>query len=702
MLVKGQIRGVLAGIGSVFASFEKRLIGALVLITVATMGVQVVSILMARSYTAEVEALAAATLQSEQAGQLAEATQDFRLAAYRMAASASAERHQRYDELTDAAVNVSGLAARLRNAGVQLYEGNETAATFDEIDKLVERYRKPTTSAAAQARAEQGLVEIGEAARSTAIHAVEARTRAYASLEQRTRERYVVVTGAGALTLLVVIIIFIDLASYILPEIRAVHNTLQRLSGGELDVEVPISRLTELRALSDALETMRRNALVVTDLAFKDPSTGLPNRRAFVERASRRLANRTDTTAALAVIHADIDRFKHINDDFGHAAGDLLVSLIGARMRELCGPEAIVARVGGDEFAVFLAISDGRTSIGIASALVADMRKPFSLEGTAIVVTLSLGVAETNEDSCFAGSPEEEIAHLLNRADLALYASKSAGRNRATMFSDDLEDQRDLRRALEHDLAQAAADGQLRMVYQPILKANGDDVYREVEALARWDHPTLGSISPARFIPVAERCGLMHQLGAWIMDSALSDLAGWPDMEMSINLSPLQLQQEAFVGTLLSSCARHGIAPRRLFLEVTESISIECDSKALLTLELLRCSGFRIALDDFGTGYSSLNLLKSFNFDRFKLDRSLIVDLDTDISARAVFDAAVTMALAMNAEVVAEGISEAAVAAQVLNAGCTHVQGFQYCAPIEAAEVLAFYNPGQDELRLMA
>jgi EAL domain-containing protein (putative c-di-GMP-specific phosphodiesterase class I) len=212
----------------------------------------------------------------------------------------------------------------------------------------------------------------------------------------------------------------------------------------------------------------------------------------------------------------------------------------------------------------------------------------------------------------------------------------------------------------------------------------------------------LGPISPARFIPAAERSGLMVQLGYWIVQRALTDLAGWPHLTMSINLSPLQLQQEGFVGFLMDSCRRNGIAPHRLFLEVTESLSIERNTRALMTLNLLRNAGFRIALDDFGTGYSSLCMMKTFKFDRLKLDRSLITDLDKDPTSQAVFDAAVTMALRIGAEVVAEGISEAGLIAPVESAGCTHVQGFHYSHPIEASAVENYYRAAPEGKRKVA
>jgi hypothetical protein len=316
------------------------------------------------------------------------------------------------------------------------------------------------------------------------------------------------------------------------------------------------------------------------------------------------------------------------------------------------------------------------------------MRVPFSLGFCQIAITLSLGYVSAERGAARNWNPETE-SELLLRADLALYASKHSGRNCATGFGRELLIEHEIERALERDLGEAFERGELRMVYQPIHAVGGYP--DEVEALVRWNHPRHGEVPPSRFIPAAERSGLMVPLGRWIYERALSDLRQWPDLHLSINLSPLQLQQDGFVGQFLDCCARNAIDPRRLYLEVTESVSIERNQRAVLTLELLRQAGCKIALDDFGTGYSSLCLLRTFQFDRLKLDRELIGNLESDPTSRAVFDAAVTMALRIGAEVVAEGVSELSLVEPVQSAGCTHMQGYHYSRPVEAAEVSPYY-----------
>ncbi|MCB5425591.1 EAL domain-containing protein [Altererythrobacter sp. CC-YST694] len=469
------------------------------------------------------------------------------------------------------------------------------------------------------------------------------------------------------------------------------HNTIRRLASGDLHFEIEQFRLEELSALAGPLETFRRNALAVQSLAFTDSSTGLPNRRAFMEQTLARLeAGPGKGEAGLAVMVVDVDNFKHVNDDYGHATGDMLVRQVGERMQRVLGARAIVARSGGDEFVICAPYSDRQSAEAIGSRLVTAMQEPFDLGGFTVAITISLGLVETQ-----GASGEVAVHALLNRADLALYASKNNGRNQASCYTADLENERDADRRLERDLTGAFERGQLHMVYQPIHStADRED---EVEALVRWTHPELGEVSPAHFIPAAERSNQIVRLGSWIIERALADLANWPDLTMSLNISSMQLQQDGFVGFLMRCCRKHEIASRRVILEVTESLSIERNTRALMTLNLLRNAGFRIALDDFGTGYSSLCLMKTFRFDRLKLDRSLIADLGKDPTSQAVFDAAVTMALKIGAEVVAEGISDEELVEPVRRAGCTHMQGFHYSRPIEAAEVLPYFARAREE-----
>ncbi len=666
-------------------SLERRLAAALLLIVLCTASLQVFSQDRFFQLNDESDALRVAQSNAERAGELVRAVNDFRLEARLLAASGN--RTQSTDELTDTAITVGEQINALRLNGVQFYNFPFSMQDFDQLDQHIRHIRAATPDNPASIR----QIERHNKRLAAMADAIDARLdaerdRTYESLADSMRSWHMIVTIMATITAILALLILMDLMRNILPALRRIHGSLRRLSEGDLDFEIENVQLQELRALSGPLETFRRNALAVRDLAFADPSTGLPNRRAFMERISARLhAGLQENETGFAIMLADVDRFKHVNDDYGHAAGDRLVKLVGDRMKENLGPDAMVARVGGDEFAIFAPVYDATSGFMIGSQLVAAMREPFDLGGFSISITSSVGLVEAS-----GGQGESDLAALIHKADLALYASKNKGRNQATCFTADLAEEREGDRELERDLARAFELDELRMVYQPIHPTA--DRENEVEALVRWDHGTLGEIPPGRFIHAAERSNQMVQLGSWIIERALLDLSLWPSLSISINLSPLQLQQDGFVGFLMRCCRKNGITPQRVILEVTESLSIERNTRALMTLNLLRNAGFRIALDDFGTGYSSLCLMKTFKFDRLKLDRSLIADLAHDPTSQAVFDAAVTMALSIGAEVVAEGISEAELVEPVLSAGCTHLQGFHYSRPIEAYEVLAYFE----------
>ncbi|WP_395333919.1 EAL domain-containing protein [Novosphingobium sp. BL-8H] len=672
-------------VGRLFSSLETRLVGALILIVAATGLLQIVTQREAFGLRHDGEALVHASAIAENADQFAEAVGKLRMATNR--GLAASDEDGTGNELTDAAIAIGDKLGRLRNSGMALYDLPEASDPFADLDRHVAAILK---------------VQSGDIARRGLIDRIETRNNAMAVLATRIVERahaereaaqrrlvasiarwQMLVLGTGLVTILIVSLVLFDILKNILPAVRRMHRSLQSLANGDLDIEIGSFRLKELQDLSGPLETFRRNAKAVKNLAFSDAATGLPNRRAFQEDVTWLFSAAPERHFACMLI--DIDRFKHINDDYGHAAGDDLVRLIGGRLKTNLGDASIVARVGGDEFAVCMELSDSESVTGLASRLTDSMRTPFSLGEYSVAITVSIGVAEV------AASPDVDIDEILRNADMALYASKKNGRNCATGFAPQMAEERAVDRALEKDLEAAFEKGELRMVYQPIHPVS--ETAREVEALVRWKHPVLGEVPPSTFIPAAERSGLMVRLGEWIIRRALQDFAHWQnDMLMSINLSPLQLQHDGFSAFLLDACSRHGIAPHRLFLEVTESLSIERNTRALLTLNLLRNLGFRIALDDFGTGYSSLSMVKSFKFDRMKLDRSLVMDLGQDPASVAVLEAAVTMARHVGAEVVAEGISEEHLIDATKGAGCTHLQGYFYSRPIEAIEVPHYFT----------
>ena len=681
-------------IAGTLSSLERRLIGALLIIVACIAALQIVSQFRGQEMVERSEALAVQAGNAQLAEQLEDLVTEFRIAANLHILDQRKPIVTGTDDLVDIAVRIGDQINALRLAGMPLYQIKGGTAAFDDLYRHIDDIAAIASDggasdaqfAAVSQRNEQltdlaaQIVKISEG--------IEARNLAQMQKAAHDWNMFVVLTGVSSL--LIILLILCDLLQNILPALRRLHATLKDLAAGKLDVEIENFRLRELAALAGPLETFRQNALAVKNLAFTDMTSGLPNRRAIIEAVAERLPLLLyPHNERMALVVADIDRFKHINDDFGHAAGDHLVMEVGQRMQAIAGPDALVARVGGDEFAVFLPLTASQSAERTTGDLVCAMREPFMMGGYSVAITMSAGVIELGKHNA-----REDVNLLLDRADMALYAAKNGGRNRAVAFVPALEADRTLDRALENDLSRAVFQQQLRMVYQPILAV--DDSAMEVEALVRWKHPEQGEISPARFIPAAERSGQMVELGAWIIERSIADMSRWTDISLSLNLSPIQLQQDGFCAFLLSVCRKNQIEPDRLILEVTESLSIERNTRALITLELLRNSGFRIALDDFGTGYSSLSMLKTFRFDRLKLDRSLIADLADDPTSQAVFDAAVTMALRVGAQVVAEGISEYDLIEPVSLSGCTHLQGFHFSRPIEASEVEAFFRSRED------
>jgi len=672
-------------------SFERRITGALLLILISMISLQIVSQQRAVELRSASASYRESVAQADRVRQLGDAVTQFRLAgAALLQPRSAAEAIVKRDQLTDAAITIANGLNDIRAEGDPFYREASNKPVFEQLEPAVGALLAgapgKALSPAQRTAMERFHVRLGRGVSQIEAAVNARRDRNFASLDRAVDSWNLMVGLAGLCIILLSAGICFDLMRNVLPALRRMHDALRKLAAGDLEVAIERSPLREISELSDALETFRLNAHAVQGLAYTDPATGLPNRRAFVDKLVKMLGS--SPADRFVVMLADVDRFKYVNDDYGHPAGDRLISLIGERMTQVLVPNAFVARLGGDEFAVCRVLSDAENAAGLASALVAAMRLPFSLGCCQIAITLSLGhvTAERDTFGCWDPASENE---LLLRADLALYASKHSGRNCATAFGSELLVEHEIERALERDLGEALLRDELRMVYQPIHAVNGSP--DEVEALVRWNHPRHGDVPPSRFIPAAERSGLMVPLGRWIYERALSDMRQWPNLELSINLSPLQLQQEGFVGAFLDCCARNGIDPHRLYLEVTESVSIERNQRAVITLELLRQAGCKIALDDFGTGYSSLCLLRTFQFDRLKLDRELIGNLETDPTSRAVFDAAVTMALRIGAEVVAEGVSELSLVEPVQLAGCTHLQGYHYSQPVEASEVTRYY-----------
>ncbi len=411
-------------------------------------------------------------------------------------------------------------------------------------------------------------------------------------------------------------------------------------------------------------------------LASTDALTGLANRPVLEAELDRRLAGLAAEGGALAVCWLDLDRFKEFNDAHGHPAGDRLLADAAARLRAAVGADGLAARFGGDEFVALLPVADRDDARARADSLVRAM------SGGA-VTSASIGVAVAPGDGTEAGA-------LLTAADVALYRAKADGRRCVRLYEPALHQAQRARRELEEALAGAVEREELRVVYQPIVSLFTGRVL-SCEALLRWDHPTLGAVGPAVFVPLAEELRLMEPITRFVLGRAMADAARWPaEVSVAVNISPSTLRCAAFARELLDGA---GADPRRLELEVTESVLLEADDATRAAIAELRAAGVRLALDDFGTGYASLASLRDHGFDRIKIDRSFLADVGTDADARAITEAVVALAQRLGLETVAEGIETEEQRLYAAAIGCASAQGWLFARPMRADALTALLAP---------
>ncbi|WP_219893172.1 putative bifunctional diguanylate cyclase/phosphodiesterase [Aquisediminimonas profunda] len=416
-------------------------------------------------------------------------------------------------------------------------------------------------------------------------------------------------------------------------------------------------------------------------LAYEDQVSKLPNRRAFHDRLKQQCAGEA---RPFVVALVDIDRFKEINDTYGHETGDRLIEAVSERLKDEIGGDGIVARLGGDEFAVMTSPRVDCDASSLKRRLGKLFEAPFQLGPYRILSSASLGIYAVTR-------PDAKPTDVLRNADTALYEAKSRGRRQGVIYSSQMSNAARARRLIERDLQDAIENGDLYMAYQPV-HAIGSNNGNEVEALIRWRHPQLGELAPEAFVQVAEQSNLIVALGQKVFGMVLQQLKKWPDMHVSINLSPRELRSNELLRFVRNGCREHGIAPNRITFEITEGIAIDDSGKANLILQSLRAIGFRVALDDFGTGYASLSFLQTFPLDRVKLDRSLLGGAEADKRAIAVFEGAIAIGRQLGLEVVAEGIESEEQFNLAQRAGCTHLQGYLLSPPLLAHEVEQYFG----------
>ncbi len=428
-------------------------------------------------------------------------------------------------------------------------------------------------------------------------------------------------------------------------------------------------------------------------MAHHDALTGLPNRLLFRERMEAALERIRRPSDALAVLCLDLDYFKDVNDTLGHPAGDALLEAVARRLRGCVRTGDVVARLGGDEFAI-LQFSEEQPgdAESLAQRIVEALRQPYQIEGQPAIVSVSIGIAIASESGVSADL-------LLKCADLALYRAKADGRSTYRFFEARMDAEIQARRAIELDLREALARTELEVFYQPVLDLRRRTV-SGFEALLRWRHPERGMVSPAQFIPIAEDLRLIAPIGDWVLRRACDDAGSWPEhVKIAVNLSPMQFRTDDLVSTVERALARSGLPAHRLEIEITESTLLQNNDKVMSTLHQLHALGVRIALDDFGTGYSSLSYLRSFPFDKIKIDQSFVRDIGSRPDCLAIVTSIASLARQLGMSTTAEGVETAEQLTELQAAGCDEVQGFYFDRPKPLAATLAWFDGSAERMR---
>ncbi len=413
-------------------------------------------------------------------------------------------------------------------------------------------------------------------------------------------------------------------------------------------------------------------------LAHNDALTDLPNRNQLLEKLKTELGH--VPCPSLFVLLLDLDGFKYANDTFGHAFGDEILRIVARRLRRCVRETDFVARLGGDEFTVVLSgVLDGNDVAIVANRIVDALRAPISLRGKHLTIGASIGIAPATD-----GQTADDI---LNHADIAMYRAKDAGGNTFCLFDPEMDLAIKARRQLESEVRTAVAAQAFELYYQPLVHLASNRVGC-CEALLRWTHPTLGPISPAQFIPIAEEAGLMDELGQWALTRACLDATTWPEhVKVAVNASAVQIRNHTLVKSVRTALTASGLAPERLEIEITESTLMRNVDTTVSALQELRMLGVKIAMDDFGTGYSSLGYLRTFAFDKIKIDRTFVNGLGHDRDALAILSAICALAKSLRVRTTAEGVETSEQLDIVRTLGCTEIQGYIFSPARPLADV---------------
>ncbi len=506
-----------------------------------------------------------------------------------------------------------------------------------------------------------------------------ARAAASALLASRARATTIIaiVTVLGAMIVFTGVITTATTRSVV-----EIARATGKIANGDHKLDISqLRRGDELGTIVRSLRTFQSNIAQVAFLAHHDPLTGLPNRALFQQEIEIALREQSGSGQNVSLFCLDLDHFKEVNDTLGHPVGDALLKMVAERITSCLSEQDTLARLGGDEFAIIVPNVQSDLQVGeMAGRVIAAVSLPYMIGGDEVNVGASIGISNAPQDG---HTPEA----LLQNADTALYRSKFSGRGKFCFFESSMNLELTVRRQLELDLRQAMQLGELEVHYQPLVGARSRQIVG-FEALVRWRSPTRGLVGPDQFIPLAEQTGLIVSMGEWVLGQACKDATSWPGcLKVAVNLSALQFKEPGLVQVVRNCLENAGLPAQRLELEITESILLKESGNVRAMLHEIRGMGVRICMDDFGTGYSSLSYLRSFPFDKIKIDRSFVRGLVEEQDALAIVRAIVGLSQNLGMSVTAEGVEVAEQAHILTGEECTELQGYLFSKPVKAADV---------------